>query len=81
MLEQQERHTQIMERILDTQSRFLTVFAPAPKASRSPARADRNSNVQCYHCQDWGHFASRCPKRSTTQRRQEDGIVETQSAV
>ena len=81
LLEQQERHTQIMERILVTQSRFLTEFAPAQRTSRSPARVDRNSNVQCYHCQDWGHFASRCPKRSTASRRQEDGSAETQPVV
>ena len=54
-----------MEWILDKESRFLTELAPAPRASHSPARVDRNSNVQCYHCQDWRHFATRCPKRST----------------
>ena len=81
LLEQQERHTQIMERILDTESRFLTEFAPAPRTSRSPARVDRNSIVQCYPCQDLGHFASRCPKRSTFPRRQEDGNAETQPVV
>ena len=32
LLEQQERHTQFMERILDTQSRFLTKTSPAPRA-------------------------------------------------
>ena len=81
LLEQQNPHTKIMEKILDTQSLFLTEIAPAPRASRRPARVDRNRNVPWYLGQDWGHFASRCPKRSTTPKRQQDRNVETQPVV
>ena len=64
LFEQQERHTQIMERILDIEGRLFTELASAPRASRSPAKVDRNSNVQYYHFQDWGQFARNVDARN-----------------
>ena len=64
LFEQQESHTQIKERILDIEGRLLTELASAPRASRSPAKDDRNRNVQYYHFQDWGQFARNVDARN-----------------
>ena len=81
LLEQQERHTQIMERLLDTQNRFLTESLPPGRISRSPARVDRNTNVQCYHCQDWGHFANKCPRKNESSKKSNNAITDNQPVV
>ena len=81
LLEQQERHTQIMERLLETQNRFLTEALPSGRISRSPSRVDRNTNVQCYHCQDWRHFANKGPRKNGSSKMSNDAPTDDQPVV
>ena len=71
MLEQQERHTQIMEKILETQTRFLSESSQPRFQSRSPGRPEgfqpTTSAMQRYNCQEFGHFLNQCPQTGTIQ--------------
>ena len=71
MLEQQERHTQIMEKILETQARFLSESSQSRFQSTIPGRAEgfrpRTSAMQCYNCREFGHLSNQCPQKGTIQ--------------
>ena len=71
MLEQQERHTQIMEKILENQTIFLSESSQPKFQSRSPGRPEgfrtRTSAMQCYNCRDFGHLSNQCPQNGTIQ--------------
>ena len=60
MLEQQKRHTQIMEKILETQTRFLSKSSQPRFQNRSPGRSEgfrpRSSAMHCYNCREFGHL-------------------------
>ena len=70
-LAQQERHTQIMEKILETQPRFLSESSQPRFQSRSPGRQEglrlRTSAMQCYNCLEFGHLSNQCPQKGTIQ--------------
>ena len=71
MLEQQERHTQIMEKILETQTRFLSESSQPRFQSRSPGRLEgfrpRTSAMQCHNCREFGQLSNQCPQERTIQ--------------
>ena len=71
MLEQQERQTQIMEKILETQTKFLSESSQPRFQSRSPGRPEgfrpRTFAMQCYNCREFGHLSSQCPQKGTIQ--------------
>ena len=71
MLEQQERHTQIMEKSLETQSKFLSESSQPRFQSRSPRGPEgfrpRTSAMQCYNCRQFGHLSKQCPQKGTIQ--------------
>ena len=71
MLEQQERHTHIMENILETQTRFLSKSNQPRFQSRTPGRTEgfrrRTSAMQCYNCRKFGHLLNQCPQKGTIQ--------------
>ena len=71
MREQQERHTQIMEKILETQTRPLSESSRPRFQSRSPGRQEgfrpRTSAMQCYNCHEFGHLSNQCPQKGTIQ--------------
>ena len=71
MLEQQERHTQIMENILQTQTRFLSESSQPRFQRRSPRRREGfrplTSAMQCYNCREFGHLSNQCPQKGTIQ--------------
>ena len=71
MLEQQKRHTQIMEKILETPTRFLSESSQPRFQSRRPRRPDgfrpRTSAMQCYNCREFGHLSNQCPQKGTIQ--------------
>ena len=57
-----------MEKILETQTRFLET----PRfQSRSPGRPEgfrpRTSAMQCYNCREFGHLFNQCPQKGTIQ--------------
>ena len=71
MLEQQERHTQIMEKILETQKRLISESSQPRFQSRSPGIPEgfrpRTSAMQYYNCREFGHFSNQCPQKGTIQ--------------
>ena len=71
MLEQQERHTQIMEKIIEAQTRFLSESSQPRFQSRSPGRPEgfrpRTSEMQCYNCREFGHLSNQCSQKGTIQ--------------
>ena len=71
MLEQQERHTQIMEKILETQTRFLSESSQPRFQSRSPGIPEGfqsgTSAMQCYNCREFGHLSNQCPQKTRKQ--------------
>ena len=71
MLEQQKQHTQIMEKILETQTRFLSESSQLRFQSRSPGRPEgfrpRTSAMQCYNCREFGHLSNQRPQKETIQ--------------
>ena len=71
MLEQQERHIQIIEKILATQTRFLSESSQPRFQSRCPGRPEgfrpRTSAMQFYNCCESGHLSNQCPQKGTIQ--------------
>ena len=71
MLQQQKWHIQIMEKILETQTRFLSESSQPRFQSRSPGRPEgfrrRTSPMQCYNCREFGHLSNQCPQKGTIQ--------------
>ena len=71
MLEQQKQHTQILEKILETQTKFLSESSQPRFQSRSPGRPEgfrrRTSAMQCYNCREFRHLSNQCPHKGTTQ--------------
>ena len=71
MLEQQERNTQIMETILETQTKILSDSSQSRFQSRSPGIPEgfrpRTSAMQCYNCREFGHLSNQCPQKGTMQ--------------
>ena len=62
MLEQQERHTQIKEKILETQTSCLSESSQPRFQSKSPGRPEgyrpRTSAMQCYNCREFRHLSN-----------------------
>ena len=71
MLKQHERQTQIMEKILETQTRFLSESSQPRFQSGSPGRTEgfrpRTSVMQCYNCREFGNLSNQCPQKGTIQ--------------
>ena len=71
MLEQQERLTQITEKFLQTQTRFLSETSQPRFQSRGTGRPEgvrpRTSAMQCYYCREFGHLSNQCPQKGTIQ--------------
>ena len=72
MLEQQKRHTETMEKILETQTRLLTESTPSRLQSRSPGRQEsfrpKTSTMQCYNCREFGHLPINALKKEQNNR-------------
>ena len=71
MLELQEQHTQIMEKVLETQTRFLSESSQPRFQSRSSCRTDgfrpSTSAMQCYNCREFGRLSNQSPQKGTIQ--------------
>ena len=69
LLEQQERNTQIMEKVLETQTIFPSESSQTRYQSRSLGRRERfsprTSAMQCYNCRKFGHLSNQCPQKET----------------
>ena len=72
MLEQQERNTQIMEKVLETQTRLLSESSQPRFQSKSPGRPEgfrpRTSAMQCYDCREFGHLSNQFHRKEQYNR-------------
>ena len=68
IIDQQERHTKVMEKVLETHTRLLSKSCQPRFESRSPEgfRSTRSA-MQCYNCQEFEHLPIQCPQKSTKQ--------------
>ena len=63
MLKQQEQHTPITEKILESQTRFLFESSQSRFQSRSPGRPEGYGHLS----DQYGHLSDQCPQKGTIQ--------------
>ena len=60
-----------MEKVLETQTRFLSESSQPRFQSRSPGRPEgfrpRTPAMQCYNCREFGQLSNQCPQKGTIQ--------------